>query len=192
MNMYLNRHALIPSHHQGTQICLPVRQADVPYDGPHSLSYLFHRFSKFIGGFSLLRHLNVVRIHKKNSLGIAEGDALGIAIAEIAFHRHSFFDIKEGMIERAGHNASLASNAKIFIDDDSMIEFGLPVAGLGRAHFKAIGFFTVIADQREVNSRMFPFKHFNPGTTWIARPGMIDGAHEFALTASRALLLIDD
>jgi hypothetical protein len=190
--MYLNRHALIPSHHQGTQICLPVRQADVPYDGPHSLSYLFHRFSKFIGGFSLLRHLNVVRIHKKNSLGIAEGDALGIAIAEIAFHRHSFFDIKEGMIERAGHNASLASNAKIFIDDDSMIEFGLPVAGLGWAHFKAIGFFTVITDQREVNSRMFPFKHFNPGTTWIARPGMIDGAHEFALTASRALLLIDD
>jgi len=157
-----------------------------------SLSYLFYRFSKFIGGFSLLGHLNVVSIHKKDSLGIAEGDALGIAIAEITFHGHSFFDIKEGMIERAGHNASLTSNAQIFVDDDSIIEFGLPVAGLGRAYFKAIGFFTVIADQRKVDSSMFPFENFNSGSTWIARPGMIDRTHQFALTASRALLLIDD
>jgi len=168
MNMYLNRHVLIPSDKQGTEICLPVRHSGIPHHVPRSLSYLFHRFEKFIGGFSLLGHLNIVSIDKKDSLGIAESDALGVTIAEITFHGHSFFDIKERMIERAGHNASLASNAKIFVNDDSIIEFGLPVARLGRAHFKAIGFFTVIADQRKVDSSMFPFKHFNPGSTWIA------------------------
>jgi len=50
------------------------------------------------------------------------------------------------MIERAGHDASLASNAQIFVYDYPVIEFGFSVAGLGRAHFKTIGFFTVIAN----------------------------------------------
>jgi hypothetical protein len=96
------------------------------------------------------------------------------------------------MVKRAGHDASLASNAQVLVDDDPVIEFRFPMAGLGRAHFEAIGFFTVIADHGEVDSRMFPLEHFNSRTTWIARPGMIDRAHEFALTASRALLLIND
>jgi hypothetical protein len=103
-----------------------------------------------------------------------------------------FLDIKEGMIEGAGHDASLTSDTQVFVDDDSIIKFRLSVAGLGRAYFDAIGFFTMIADQGKVDSRMFPFKHFNPGPTWIARPGMIDRTHQFALTTPCALLLIDD
>ena len=157
-----------------------------------SLSYLFYRFEKFAGGFSLLGHLNVVSVHKKDSLGIAEGDTLRISITVITFHRHSFCNIKEGMAERAGHDASLAADAQVFVDDDSVIELRFSVAGLGGTHFKAIGFFTVIADQGKVDSLMFPLEHFNPGTTWIARPSVIDRAHEFALTAPRTLLLIDD
>jgi hypothetical protein len=179
-------------HKQGTQICLPVRQAGVPYDISRSLSYLLHRFEKFVGGFSLLGHVHLVGVRKQDGLGIAEGHALGISVTVITFHSHLFCDIKEGMAERAGHDASLASNAQVFVDDDPVIEFRLSVAGLGRAHFKAIGFFTVIADQGKVDSRMFPFEHFNSGTTWIARPGMIDRAYQFALTAPRAPLLIDD
>jgi hypothetical protein len=66
------------------------------------------------------------------------------------------------------------------------------MAGLGRTDFDTIGFLAVIADHGKVDSRMFPFEHFNPGTAWIARAGMIDRANEFALTASRALLLIND
>jgi hypothetical protein len=72
------------------------------------------------------------------------------------------------MVKRAGHDASLASNAQALVDDDPVIEFRFPMAGLGRAHFKAIGFFTVIADQRKVDSRMFPLEYFNSRTTWIA------------------------
>jgi len=48
------------------------------------------------------------------------------------------------------------------------MEFRFSVAGLGRAYFNTIGFFTVITDEGEVNSFMFPFDHFDPGTTWIA------------------------
>jgi len=110
----------------------------------------------------------LVGVRKKDSLGIAEGYALWISVAVITFHRHSFCDIKEGMAERAGHDASLASNAQVLVDDDPVIEFRLPMAGLGRTHFKAIGFFTVIADHREVDSRMFPLENFNSRTTWIA------------------------
>jgi hypothetical protein len=179
-------------HKQGTRICLPVRQAGVPYELSRSLSYLFYRFKKFVGGFSLLGHIHLVGVRKQDSLGIAEGDALGISVTVITFHRHLFCDIKEGMAERAGHDASLASDAQVFVDDDSVIEFRLSVAGLGRAHFNAIGLFAVIADHGKVDSRMFPFEHFTSGTAWITRPGMKDRAYQFALTAPRALLLIDD
>jgi hypothetical protein len=112
--------------------------------------------------------MNLIRIRKKDGLGVTESDALWISVAEITFHRHAFFDIKEGMIERAGHDAGLASDAQIFINDHPVIEFGFSVAGLGRTHFKTIGFFTVIANQGKVNSLMFPLDHFNPGATWIA------------------------
>jgi hypothetical protein len=168
MNVYLNRHVLILSHKPGTQIYLLVRQAGVLYDISPSLSYLFYRFEKFVGGFSLFGHLNLISIRKKDGLDVTESDALGISVAVITFHRHAFFDIKEGMIERAGHDASLASNAQIFVDDYPVIELGFSVAGLGRAHFETIGFFTVIANQGKVNSHMFPLDHFNPGPTWIA------------------------
>jgi hypothetical protein len=96
------------------------------------------------------------------------------------------------MTEGAGHDASLASDTEIFVDDDPVVEFGLSVAGLGGAHFKAVGLFTVIADHGEVDSYMLPLDHFNPGATRIARPSMKDRADEFALTASCTLLLIND
>jgi len=200
MNVYLNWHVLILLLKQGTQICLPVRprsrpragQAGVPYELSCSLSYLLHRFSKFIGGLTLLGHVHLFGIRKQDGLGIAESHALGISVAVITFHRHPFCDIKEGMVERAGHDASLASDAQVFVNDDPVIEFRLPVAGLGRAHFNAIGFFALIADHGKVDSRMLPFEHFNSGPAWIARSGMIDRADKFALTAPRALLLIDN
>ena len=144
--MYLYRHVLIPSHQQGTQICLPVWQANVPHEASRSLSYRFYRFEKFIGGFSLFGHLNLIDIREKDGLGVTEGDALGVSVTIITFHSHSFFDIKEGVVKRAGHDASLAPNAQVFVDDYSVIEVWLSVAGLSRAHFKAVGFFTMIAD----------------------------------------------
>jgi hypothetical protein len=134
----------------------------------------------------------LVGVHKKDGLDFTETDTLWISVTVITFHRHSLRDIKEGMAERTGHDASLASNAQVLVDDDPMIKFRVPMASLGRAHFKAIGFFTVIADHREIDSFMFPLENFNAGTTGIARSGMIDRANEFALTASRALLLIND
>jgi hypothetical protein len=112
--------------------------------------------------------LNLISIREKDCLGVAEGDALGISVTVITFHSHSFFDIKEGMVKRTGHDASLAPNAQVFVDDDPIIELWLSVAGLCRAHFKAVGFFTMIADQRKVDSRMFPLDHLNPGAARIA------------------------
>jgi hypothetical protein len=156
------------------------------------LSDRLQEICDFASRFMFFSHLNPVSLDIIDGSYITEGDALGISVAVIAFHRHSFCDIKEGMTERAGHDAGLASNAQILVDDDPVIEFGFSVASFGGAHFKTIGFFTVIADQGKVDSRMFPFDHFNPGTTWIARPGMIDRTHEFTLTASRTLLLIND
>jgi hypothetical protein len=168
MNVDLNRHVLILSHQPGAQICLFVKQAGVLYDRFPSLSYLFYRFQKFVGSVTFFGYLNLISIRKKDGLGVTESNALGISVAVIAFHRHAFLDIEEGMIERTGHDTSLASNAKIFIDDHPVIEFGFSVAGLGRTDFKTIGFFTVIANQGKINSRLFPLDHFNPRATWIA------------------------
>jgi hypothetical protein len=112
--------------------------------------------------------LNLISIREKDGLGIAESYTLGISVAVITFHSDLFFDIKEGMAERTGHDASLASNAQFFVDDYPVIELRLSVAGLCRAHFKAVGFFTMIADQGKVDSRMFPLDHLDPGAARIA------------------------
>jgi hypothetical protein len=112
--------------------------------------------------------LNLISIREKDGLGIAESYTLGISVAVITFHSDLFFDIKEGMAERAGHDTSLAPNAQVFVDDYPIIELWLSVAGLCRAHFKAVGFFTMIADQRKVDSRMFPLDHLDPGAARIA------------------------
>ena len=114
----------------------------------------------------------MISIRKKDSIGIAEGHALGVSIAEITFHSHSFLSIKGGMAERAGEDTGLAPDAKIFVDDHPVIEFRLPVAGFGGAYLNAEGFLAMIADHGKVNSCVLPLDHLNPGSTWIARPGM--------------------
>jgi hypothetical protein len=76
-----------------------------------SLSYLFYRFEKFVSSFSPFGCLNLIRILEKEGFGIAESYALGVSIAVVTFHRHSFLNIKEGMVEGAGHDASFAADA---------------------------------------------------------------------------------
>jgi hypothetical protein len=65
------------------------------------LSYLFQDLSKFEGGFSFLGHVYMIGIFKKESLGIAEGHALGISIAEITFDCYALLKIEGGMTKRA-------------------------------------------------------------------------------------------
>jgi hypothetical protein len=110
----------------------------------------------------------LVGVHKKDGLDFTETNTLWISVTVITFHRHSLCDIKEGMAERTGHDASLASNAQVLVDNDPMIEFRVPMAGLGGAHFKAIGFFTMVANHGKIDSFMFPLENFNPGTAGIA------------------------
>ena len=72
------------------------------------------------------------------------------------------------MTERTGDDAGLASDAQILVDHHPVIEFRLPVAGLGRAHLNAIGFFTVVADHGKVNPHMLPFDYLDTGSARIA------------------------
>jgi hypothetical protein len=93
------------------QICLPVWQAGVPYGVFPSLSYLFYRFDKFVGGFSLFVHLNHISIHISDSFRITEGHTLGIAITVVALYGHTVLDIEEGMTKRACDHTGPASDA---------------------------------------------------------------------------------
>ena len=132
------------------------------------LSYLFHGFDQFVGGFSFLGDLNLVGIHKKDGFGIAEGHALGISIAEITFHSHSFLNIKGGMTERAGDDAGFASDAQILVDHHPVIEFRFSVACLCRADLNAIGLFTMVADHGKVDAYVLPLDHLDPRPARIA------------------------
>jgi hypothetical protein len=174
------------------QICLPVRQAGVPYREFRSLSYLFYGFYKFVGGFSFFGHLNRIGIHISDRFWLTECDTLGIAIAKITFHSYPLLDIKEGVPKRACDNTSPASDTQIFVNHHSVVVFGLPVAGFGRTDFDAIGFFTVIAGHGEIDPHVLPLDHFNPGPAWVARPGMIHGTDQLTEAASRTFLLIHD
>ena len=132
------------------------------------LPYLFHGFDQFVGGLSFLGDLNLVGIHKKDGFGIAEGHALGISIAEITFHSHSFLNIKGGMTERAGDDAGLASDAQILVDHHPVIEFRFSVACLCRADLNAIGLFTMVADHGKVDAYVLPLDHLDPRPARIA------------------------
>ncbi len=132
------------------------------------LPYLFHGLDQFVGGLSFLGHLNLVGIHKKDGFGIAEGYALGISIAEITFHSHSFLNIKGGMTERAGDDTGLASDAQILVDHHPVIEFRFSVACLCRADLNAIGLFTMVADHGKVDAYVLPLDHLDPRPARIA------------------------
>lgn len=106
----------------------------------------FKEVKKFLKNFPSFSHLDLIGLHIIYSLNLAEQNALGVSIAVIALNCHPIFGIKERMIKRAGHDTGLASNAEIFIDDHSVMEFRFSVARLGWTHFKAIGLFTVVAD----------------------------------------------
>jgi len=131
------------------------------------LSRLFHGIDQFGGGFPFLGQVHVIGMRKEKSLGIAEGDALGLSIAEIAFHSDAFLKIKGGVTERAGDDTGFTSDAKILVDDHPVIKIGLPVACLCRADLDTIGFFTVIADHGKVDACVFPLDHFDPRSARI-------------------------
>ena len=111
-------------------------------------------------------YARLVRIRKRNGLGITETDALGISITAIAFHRDPILDIEEGMAKGAGNDACSTPDAQFFIDGDPIIIFRFPMAGLCWAHLHAIGFFTVIAGHRKMTHTL-PVDYFNPGAAWI-------------------------
>jgi hypothetical protein len=154
--------------------------------------YLFCRFDKFASSFSFLSQLNLVGVDISNRFRITEGHALRISIAVVTFYGHPVLDVKEGMTKGACDNASPTSDTQIFVDNHTVIIFGLPVAGLGGADLDTIGFFAVIAGHGEVDPHMLPFDDFDTGSARIACPGMMDGADQFTETASGALLLIND
>jgi len=96
------------------------------------------------------------------------------------------------MAEGAGDDAGSASDAKLFVDGHPVIVFRLPVASLCRTYLHAVRFFAMIAGHGKIKPHILPLDHFNPGAAWIACSRVKHGAHEFAQTASRALLLIND
>jgi len=65
------------------------------------------------------------------------------------------------------------------------------VTGLGRTNLDAEGFFAMVTGHGEVKPHLFPLNHSDPGTARVACSGMINRAHQLALTAARAFLLID-
>jgi hypothetical protein len=123
---------------------------------------LFQYLGEFEGGFSFLGHVHIIGICKKESLGIAEGHALGVSIAEIALHCHALLEIERGVSERAGDDTGFAPDAKILIDDHPVIKIGFSVAGLGGANLNAEGFLAMITDHGKVDAFVFPLDHFDP------------------------------
>ena len=92
----------------------------------------------------------------------------------VALYGYSIFDIEERMAKGTRNDTGPASNAQILINHNPVVQFGLPVTGLRRAHLNAIGFFTVVADHGKVDTRILPFDNFDPGSARITRPRMVN------------------
>jgi hypothetical protein len=132
------------------------------------LSDLLDGFSVFKKGLALFGHVRLVRIRKRDGLDITETNALRIAVTVIALYCDAFLDIKEWMAKRARDNAGSTSDAQFLVDGHPVIIFRLPVAGLCRAYFHAIGLFTVIAGHGKIKPHILPLDHFDSRTAWIA------------------------
>jgi len=151
---------------------------------------MFQKVGQSCGGFLLLNQIGFVRIHKRDSLHVTEGHTLGVTITVVAFHRDPFLVVKEGLTEGTGDNTGSASNTEVFINDDPILVFWFPVAGLCRADFKAVCCFAVVAGHGKVDADLFPLDDFDPGATRIARSSVKDRADHLTLTAACAFLLI--
>jgi hypothetical protein len=152
---------------------------------------LLKKISQFVGGLPFFGHLNSVSIHKRNGFDIAKSHTLWITVTIVAFYSDPLLDIKERLTKWAGDDAGSASDTEIPVNDHTVLLFRFSVAGLGRTNLDAEGFFAMIAGHGEIKSHLFPFDHSDTGTTRIACPGMINRAHQLALTAARAFLLIN-
>lgn len=144
----------------------------------YRLSYLFHGFDQFVGGFPLFGHLNLVSVDISNRFRITEGYTLGITVTVVTLYSHPVLDVEEGMAKRACDDTGPASDTQSFVDNHTVIIFELPVASLGGADLDAIGLFAVIAGHGEVDPHMLPLDHFDPGAARIARSGMKYRAHQ--------------
>jgi len=153
---------------------------------------VFHRFSISQEGLSFFGQVCLVRIRKRDGLDVTEANTLRVSVTVIALHRHPLLGIEERMAKGAGNDAGSTSDAKLFVDGHPVIVFRLPVAGLCRAYLHAVGFLTMIAGHGEIKPYILPLDHFHPGAAWIACSRMKHRAHQFAQTASGALLLIDN
>lgn len=142
------------------------------------------------GGLFPLRSGYPIHLDILDGLDLAEGDALGISVAIVAFHGHPFHGIEERVPERTSHNAGLTTDALFLVDDNPLI-FSLLVAGLGRTDLGAEGFLAVLTAQGKIETDRFPFDHPDPRPARIACPCVKNGADKLALPAARAFLVID-
>jgi len=151
-----------------------------------------HEFSQFAGRFSSLGNVHFVCIHKRDSLDLAETNALGISVTVITLHRDPFLGIKERMPKRTCHDACPASDAPPSVDRHAVMICRFSVAGFGWANLNAIGFFTVVAGHWKVHPGVFPLDDFDARTAWIACTCMKHRANHLALSAARTPFMIHD
>jgi len=96
--------------------------------------------------------MGLIGINKRDSLHIAEGHALWVAVTIVTFHSDPLLMVEEGLAKGAGDNAGPASDAEIFVNDHPIIFFRFPVAGLCGADFNAVCLFTMIAGHGKIET----------------------------------------
>jgi hypothetical protein len=132
----------------------------------------------------------VAGIYEIHGLHVAETDALGIAVAKIAFDHLAVDRIEMHGTEGANGNTGAAPDTFIIVDLHPP-RFPVSRNGLGRAGIEARGIFTLLARHGNVYAHVFPFDHPDAASAWVGNMVVLDSANELAQSAARAFFIID-
>jgi hypothetical protein len=95
-------------------------------------------------------------------LGVAEANALRIAMTQVAFEYTAAFRIPLCRAEWAGSDAHLAADTELVVNPDAFQRF-ITVNGVFGANRHAGCIFTLLAGHGNINADIFPFDNLNAG-----------------------------
>ena len=143
----------------------------------------------FLRRTSCFQNAHIVRFNEIHGFYIAETDALGIAVAEVALEDHFIDDVVAHGPEGADGHTGAATDAGIVINHHPahLVIFR---DGLHRADIQAGGILALLAGHGNIKALGLPLDDFYAAPCGVGTAVMLNCANELAGSASGAFLII--
>jgi len=142
-----------------------------------------------LGGLPLLREAEVAFRDDVDGLDLAEPDALGIPVAQVAFGHFAFNAVEVHGTEGAHRHAGAAPDTNGVVDFNPA-HLNISGYGLGRTGVQAGGVFALLARHGDIDPIGLPFDHLDAAAHRVRHAVMMNRTDQLTESASGALFVI--